>query len=206
VGRIRIIAGELRGRRMRVPEGREVRPTADRVREALFSILGARVAGARVLDAYAGSGALGFEALSRGAAEVLFIESDGKVARLLRDNGRDLGLEGCFTVRTARAADWLEQESPEVPFHLILADPPYEKAEIERFLPLAASPRWLSADGWIVVERGRSRIAVESAGTGIARFRSAVYGRSGLDFYRRVGWAEPETSRGGESPGRKPRK
>jgi 16S rRNA (guanine966-N2)-methyltransferase len=206
VGRIRIIAGQLRGRRIRVPEGRDVRPTADRVREALFSILGPRVTGARVLDAYAGSGALGFEALSRGAAEVVFIEADGRVARLLQDNGRELGLEGRFIVRNARAAGWLEQGSPGAPFDLILADPPYEEAEIKDFLPLAASSRWLSPGGWIVVERGRSLPAFELAVPGIHRFRSAVYGRSGLDFYRSEAGPGLGTEDAGDSPAGSSRK
>jgi len=189
-----------------VPEGPGVRPTADRVREALFAIVGPRVVAARVLDAYAGSGALGFEALSRGAAEVLFIESDRRVARLLRDNGLSLGLEGRFSVKNARAADWLEHGSPEAPFDLVFADPPYEKAEIDSFLPLAASPRWLSATGWIVVERGRSRPAIEVAGTGVSRFRTAFYGKSGLDFYRAGAVPGAKTGGGGGSPPGPPRK
>ena len=191
---------------IQVPDNREVRPTADRVREALFSILASRMVGARVLDAYAGSGALGFEALSRGAAHVLFIEADRRVARLLHDNGVDLGLEGRFSVRHARAADWLDHASPEIPFDLILADPPYEGAETASFLPLAASPRWLSPTGWIVVERGRSHHAVETAGHGVSRFRSAVYGRSGLDFYRADPDLAPENGAGEASTGGSTRK
>ncbi|MDX1388993.1 MAG: RsmD family RNA methyltransferase, partial [Acidobacteriota bacterium] len=86
MGRIRIIAGELRGRRIEVPEGLGVRPTPDRVREALFSSLGPDLTALRVLDAYAGSGALGFEALSRGAAHVTMIESDPKTLTVLARN------------------------------------------------------------------------------------------------------------------------
>ena len=189
-----------------MPDGRCLRPTADRVREALFSILGPRVAGARVLDAYAGSGALGFEALSRGAAHVLFIEADRRVARLLHENGLDLGLEGRFLVCHARAAGWLDLASPEAPFDLILADPPYKKDETASFLPLAASPRWLSPTGWFLVERGYSHLAVETAGHGVSRFRTAVYGRSGLDFYRAGADPVRQTGRGAASADESPRK
>jgi len=92
MGQIRIIAGSLKNRRIRVPPGEAVRPTSDRAREALFNILGTRVEGATVLDLYAGSGALGIEAFSRGAAVVTFLEADRKVLRVLQDNIRDLGI------------------------------------------------------------------------------------------------------------------
>ena len=92
MGTLRIIAGELRGRRIRVPATATVRPTAERAREALFSILAPVLPGAVVLDAYAGSGALGFEALSRGAARAVFVEADGTALGTLGDNVEELGL------------------------------------------------------------------------------------------------------------------
>jgi 16S rRNA (guanine966-N2)-methyltransferase len=119
-GTLRIIAGELKGRRIRVPAG-DVRPTPDRAREALFAILGDSVHGSRVLDAFSGSGALGFEALSRGARSVLFVESDPHVLATLRENARALAVEGrCSSVRGA-ALETLDGPGCG-PFDLILAD------------------------------------------------------------------------------------
>jgi len=181
MGRIRIIAGEFRGRRLVVPRGRQVRPTGERVREALFDILGERVAGARVLDAYAGTGALGLEALSRGAREVVFLESDRSAARLLRANVEALGAGGRCAVHDTDAVAWLEGPRVGPAFELILADPPYAADEGSRLVGRAAGR--LAPDGWLVLERDAARVAVEG-GEGLARFRTARYGRTCLDFYR----------------------
>src|SRR4051794_8025060 len=121
---MRVIAGAYRGRRLKVPPGRSTRPTADRVREALFSILG-DVAGLRVLDLYAGSGALGIEALSRGAAEVVFVESSRRAADVIRSNLRTVG-DPPATIRTANALVALAGD--EGPYDLVFADPPYSSA------------------------------------------------------------------------------
>lgn len=122
---MRVVAGTRGGRRLSAPPGRAVRPTSDRVREALFSILGADVVGARVLDCYAGSGALGIEALSRGAEHAVFVESDRRVTRTIRSNLAALELSGDVVVAdVARAATRL----PPGDFDLVLADPPYGHA------------------------------------------------------------------------------
>ncbi len=122
---MRIVAGRHRGRTLKTPPGRRTRPTADRVREALFSILGP-VDGLRVLDLYAGSGALGIEALSRGAASATFVESDRRTAQVVRDNLEALGERA--EVVTADALRWLESPPPEAVFDLVLLDPPYDSA------------------------------------------------------------------------------
>ena len=184
---IRIIAGELKGRKIRVPTGDAVRPTADRVREALFSILGERVRGARVLDAYSGSGALGFEALSRGAAKAVFLEADRAVVRLLRENAVKLGISPRCTIHCTEATAWLSAQRGADRFDLILADPPYAAAAAARFLHRASSPLWLAAGGWIVLERGAGLEARDEAGHGVVRFRSARYGHCCLDFYASTG-------------------
>ena len=118
---MRIVAGTLGGRRIAAPRGRDVRPTSDRVREALFSILGARVAGARVLDLFAGTGALGLEALSRGAATAVFVDRD---VSAVRANLEALGLEAevhrCDALAFVRAGGG--------PFDLVFLDPPYKSA------------------------------------------------------------------------------
>jgi 16S rRNA (guanine966-N2)-methyltransferase len=202
VGYLRIIAGEYRGRRIAVPPGVEVRPTADRVREALFSILGSAVRKARVLDAYAGSGALGFEALSRGAAQATFVEADRRALRTLRANAAALGVAERCTVHHGRVIDLLGRGAVAGPFDVVFADPPYEGTEAGAFLTLAASA--LAESGVVVVERDsrKEAAAVENLG----RSRTARYGRCCLDFYGRAGkaGAPGDTSSGvsGPPPGR----
>jgi len=184
MGRIRIIAGEFKGRRLVVPEARGTRPTGERVREALFSILGDRVAGARVLDAFSGTGALGLEALSRGAREVVFVESDRPAARQLRGNIEALGAAARCKVHEAEALGWLAGPRTGGSFDLILADPPYEAAPERRLLTGAAAGK-LTADGWLVLERSASSAPAEGVGEDLVLFRTARYGRTCLDFYRR---------------------
>jgi 16S rRNA (guanine966-N2)-methyltransferase len=121
---VRVVAGEYGGRRLEAPPGRGTRPTADRVREALFSILG-DISGARVLDLFAGSGALGIEALSRGAASADFLERDARAARTIRRNLDALGAEGRVHRRDVFA--WLGGVH-DVSYDLVFADPPYSSA------------------------------------------------------------------------------
>ena len=125
--RLRIIAGELGGRRIDAPAGRRTRPTMERVREAWFSAIQGRLYGARVVDLFAGSGALGIEALSRGAREVHFVESDRDAAGVIRRNLRELGVEGRGTVVRRDCFDFLADRFPERErYDLALGDPPYD--------------------------------------------------------------------------------
>jgi 16S rRNA (guanine(966)-N(2))-methyltransferase RsmD len=184
MGRIRIIAGEFKGRRLVVPEGLDVRPTSERVREALFSILGSRVLEARVLDAYAGTGALGIEALSRGAREVVFVESDPAAARRIREHLEALGVVLRAPVHQADALAWLRGPGGGGPFGLILADPPYAAEEGRARFGRASAVR-LARGGWLVLERDAAASPAPLAGSELVLFRSARYGRSCLDFYER---------------------
>jgi 16S rRNA (guanine966-N2)-methyltransferase len=120
---VRVVAGEFKGRRLVAPRGARTRPTADKVREALFSMLG-DVDGARVLDLYAGSGALGIEALSRGAASAVFVERDPRAVAAIEQNLKPLGVEA--TVAHADAVRWLARE--EGRYDLVFCDPPYDVA------------------------------------------------------------------------------
>ena len=184
MGSVRIVAGELRGRRLPVPAGRSVRPTSDRVREALFSILGERVRGARVLDAYSGTGALGFEALSRGAAEATFIESDPGTAGRLEENARRFGVASRCRVLCCRVLDRLAGNAEKAPFDLVFADPPYGSvAEVSSFLGLAGRAEVLAGGGSIVIERDFD--APEAVAPGLERARSERYGSTRVDFYYR---------------------
>jgi 16S rRNA (guanine966-N2)-methyltransferase len=129
----RIIAGIFGGRRLTVPADARVRPTADRVREAWMSILGDRLLGARVLDLFAGSGALGLEALSRGAGQATFVELAGASLVALRANIDALGVGDRVTVRRADAMRFIERLGPEA-YDLVLADPPYSLPHAERLV------------------------------------------------------------------------
>lgn len=125
---MRIVGGTLRGRPLRAPRGLDIRPTADRVREAWFNILGPRLPGARVLDLFAGSGALGLEALSRGAAAVTFVERHPAALRALSANVRGLGMEDHATVRRQDALALVATLDARA-FDIALADPPYQTDE-----------------------------------------------------------------------------
>jgi 16S rRNA (guanine(966)-N(2))-methyltransferase RsmD len=143
-----VIAGRWGGRRLRAPAGAATRPTSDRVREALFAILGERVEGARVLDLYAGSGALGIEALSRGAAEATFVDSAPAAVRAIRANLEALGAEA--EVRRADAGRFLRSASGEGRhYDLVFLDPPYRLAErlgreLSEALPAVLAPGGLA--------------------------------------------------------------
>jgi 16S rRNA (guanine966-N2)-methyltransferase len=182
-GRLRIIAGELKGRRIAIPPGVPIRPTADRVREALFSILGGSVVDAEVLDLYSGSGALGFEALSRGAAGVSFVEADRRAVDALRATAARLGVERRCMFFHAHALRYLSEGGSPGPFRLALADPPYDSLDHGPLLPLAAAR--LATGGLLVVERDAAHEPPQAAGSGLERTRTARYGRCCLDFYHR---------------------
>ncbi len=152
----RVIAGTAGGRTLRTPPGSGTRPTSDRVREALFSALDARdaVRGSRVLDLYAGSGALGLEAASRGAASVVLVESDRRAADVIAGNARDLGLTGIRVARATVGAHLAPDPSTEEPAHLVFVDPPYDLDETALGAVLdRLRAGWLAPGGLLVVER-----------------------------------------------------
>ncbi len=176
-----MIAGELRGRRFATTPGRTTRPTADRVRESMFGLLGSTPEGARVLDAFAGSGALGIEALSRGATHVVFVESARPALRVLRANLAALNLAARSTVR---AGDALEIPEPgSVLFDLVFADPPYTEGLEPRIVVGAASR--LSPGGVLVLEHS-SRTAAPAPPEGLAIWKARRYGDTTLTLYVRV--------------------
>ncbi len=148
---MRIIAGTHRGRRIAAPRGEATRPTGDRVREALFNLIGP-VDDAAVLDLYAGSGALGLEALSRGARRCVFVETDGEACRVIRQNLEALGLTGALVLQRDAAAVLRAEQAAERRYELVLLDPPYGSwATLEPVLaPLLAGT--VAEGGLVVVE------------------------------------------------------
>jgi len=156
--RLRVIAGSLRGRRLVAPAGESVRPTKDIVREAVFSALVARdaVADAAVLDLYAGTGALGVEAVSRGAACAVFVERDPAALAAITQNVEqfDLGSRARI-VRLDVTRFLVGPPPPEAPFGLVLADPPYDTsdADVAALLQALSAPGWLTDDALVTVER-----------------------------------------------------
>jgi len=132
---LRIIAGEFKGRRLKTPAGRVVRPTADRIKEAWFSILQQSIPDARVLDLFAGSGALGFEALSRGAVAVDFVETHGASLAAIRENAALLDVAARITIHRSDAMRFAERLQPGA-YDVAFADPPYASAEAERLVAL----------------------------------------------------------------------
>ena len=192
MGSLRIIAGTLKGRRIRVLDVAGLRPTPDRAREALFDILGHDLSGVRVLDAFAGTGALGLEALSRGAATAAFVESDPRIAEALRSTLRELGVESRGRVITARAEGSALSGLGGGPFDLVLADPPYAAArEREGFLRDLARARGVLASAVrLAIERERGNDPVPPP-EGFERVRIAHYGRTCFDFYARSAAGPP---------------
>jgi 16S rRNA (guanine966-N2)-methyltransferase len=172
---MRVVGGRLRGRSLASPKTNVIRPTADRLREALFNILlhayDDPIDGARVLDLFAGSGALGIEAVSRGAAFVLFVDDGAEARALLRENVATLGLGGTSKV-FRRDATKLGPAHPIEPFSLVFLDPPYGKGLAEKALASAHAGGWLTADALIVVEEAaKSAFAVPEGFTEMERRR-----------------------------------
>ncbi|GAA2184259.1 16S rRNA (guanine(966)-N(2))-methyltransferase RsmD [Micromonospora lupini] len=184
----RIVAGTLGGRRIAAPPGAGTRPTSDRVREALFSAIEAEVDldGARFADLYAGSGAVGLEALSRGARHVLLVESDPRAARVIRENVATLRAGSAVRLVTARVATVLASGPDGGPYDVVFADPPYAvpDEEITALLTTLVDGGWLVPDALVVVERSRRTRQFEWV-EGITPERSRRYGETTLWYGRR---------------------
>ncbi|MEU0115701.1 16S rRNA (guanine(966)-N(2))-methyltransferase RsmD [Streptomyces bobili] len=185
----RVIAGRAGGRRLAVPPGAGTRPTSDRAREALFStwqslLGGAPLDGERVLDLYAGSGAVGLEALSRGAGHTLLVEADARAARTVRENVKTLGLPGA-EVRAGKAWQVI-QTPPTEPYQLVFLDPPYAVTDddLREILLTLRSQGWLAAEALVTVERS-TRGGIFDWPDGFEAIRSRRYGE-GTFWYGRA--------------------
>ncbi|HTC06910.1 MAG TPA: 16S rRNA (guanine(966)-N(2))-methyltransferase RsmD [Xanthobacteraceae bacterium] len=173
---MRVVGGSLRGRPLAAPKSQSIRPTADRLREALFNILihayGDPIAGARVLDLFAGTGALGIEALSRGAAFTLFVDDGAEARALLRENVATLGLGGTSRI-FRRDATKLGPAHPVEPFALAFLDPPYGKGLAGQALASARAGGWFVPDALIVVEEAKK--SAFAAPEGFAEIERRAY-------------------------------
>jgi 16S rRNA (guanine966-N2)-methyltransferase len=156
---MRVVGGRLRGRNLAAPSSRDIRPTADRLRESVFNILmhayDNPIEGARVLDLFAGTGALGIEAVSRGAAFALFVDNGAEARALLRNNVESLGLGGVTKVYRRDATD-LGPAHPVEPFALVFLDPPYGKGLAEQALASLRDGGWLVPSALLVVEEAKA--------------------------------------------------
>ena len=179
---MRVIAGELRGSVIRTPAGGRVRPTYDRVRESLFSMIEPRLEGAAVLDLFAGSGGLGIECLSRCAESVTFVEVDPSVMRVVRENVGRLGLAARCRLISADALVVLGRAVPGGPFDIVFVDPPYASGLSVRALELLEESHALAEDALVVVERATADPPPDETGR-LDRFRTKAYGSTTVDFY-----------------------
>lgn len=185
----RVIAGRAGGRRLAVPPGTGTRPTSDRAREGLFStwqsLLGGPLEGERVLDLYAGSGAVGLEALSRGAGHALLVEADARAARIIRENVKTLGLPGA-EVRSGKAEQIVQGSAPTDPYDLVFLDPPYAVSDddLREILLTLRTQGWLAAEALVTVERS-TRGGEFSWPDGFDAIRARRYGE-GTFWYGRA--------------------
>jgi 16S rRNA (guanine966-N2)-methyltransferase len=181
---MRIVAGSHGGRRLKAPSGSRVRPTPDKVREALFSILGDRVERATFLDLFAGTGAVGFEALSRGALRVHAVEQSNLVRRVIKENAESLGLQAQMQISSGqipRCLDGLAQRLS--PFDFIFADPPYGQGYPDMLLNLSSLLQLIKPEGTLVIELPRGE---EPQADGWRGLDIRHYGDTLLSFFAPV--------------------
>ena len=175
---MRVIAGSAGGTRLDAPRDRAIRPITDRVKETLFGILGDRVLDARVLDLYAGSGAIGIEALSRGAARATFVERSHDAVEVIRANLRRTRLQDLGDVRASQVDRFLAGADAAAPYDLVVLDPPYEErailAPLERLVPILAP-------GATVVVKAFWRTSIPTP-EGLRTWRERRFGETALTF------------------------
>ena len=181
---MRVIAGEAKGRRLKGPRGTKTRATSDKVKGAVLNILADRIVGVRMLDLFAGTGAVGIEALSRGAAQVDFVESDEDSVALLEENLTACGFMDRASIHHSDAFRYIKKEA-DGPYRIIFADPPYYSWQIKKLLPVLGRGAILSPGGLAVVEHFRKTDLPEEIGK-LRRLRTYEYGGTMLTVYERL--------------------
>lgn len=181
---MRVITGSAKGLRLKAPVGWATRPTGDRVKESLFSILGQRVVGAKVLDLFAGTGNLGIEALSRGAESAVFVDENSGCAKIIRENLAHTHLEQAGGVRRGDVFTVLRQLAAEgSSFDLVFCDPPYDKGFVDKVLQLVAEKNLLAPRGTLIMEHsGREKAAPIEP---VRCVRQERYGQTRISFFQR---------------------
>ena len=183
---MRIIAGTFRSRPLQTPAGFATRPTSDRLRETVFNVLAPRIEGARFLDLYAGSGAVGMEALSRGAEHVVFVEGAPAALKVLRANLERLGLKSGFSIQASAVREVLRRAASGTQgFDVVFLDPPYD-AEAEYLTTLGAlgsAASGMLAAGAVVIAEHRRKARLEDAYGALRRTRLLEQGDAALSFY-----------------------
>jgi len=182
---VRVIAGRARGRKLKPPADRSVRPTSDRVREAIFDLLGPGPPAERVLDLFAGTGALGIEALSRGASRAVFVDADRASVSLVRANLDACDLAGQAEVIRRDVLRFLRAGGPQPAFDLVLIDPPYGRGLVEARLEALAAGGWLAPGGRVVCETEAGLASAERVGD-LERVKQRTYGDTGVSIYALV--------------------
>jgi 16S rRNA (guanine966-N2)-methyltransferase len=185
---MRIVGGKLKGRAIKTPEGKNTRPTSDRARESIFNVLAHAewappLEGARVIDAFAGSGALGFEAISRGAAFCLFVETESAARGCIRDNVETFQLFGVTRIHRRSAVDLGPKPAGVgMPFNLVFMDPPYAYNLVPPALEQLVRGQWITPDALVVAETGADEAAPEAPGW--TALDSRIYGAARVTFFR----------------------
>jgi 16S rRNA (guanine(966)-N(2))-methyltransferase RsmD len=180
---LRVISGNYGGQKLKTLPGRETRPTADRVREALFNVLNPRILNCRFLDLYAGSGAVGVEALSRGAEQATFIDANPKAVKIIQENLMHLGLQEQSEVICAKLPEGLNRIGAKgYKFDLVFVDPPYWKDLGVNVLSVVNQYNLLSANGWVIVETA-AKETLPKVIEGLECFREKRYGDTRLSYF-----------------------
>jgi 16S rRNA (guanine966-N2)-methyltransferase len=188
---MRVIAGTFRSRQLKSLKGLDLRPTSDRLRETLFNVLSSRVKSARLVDAFAGTGAVGIEAISRGAGEVVFLENHPPAAKLIQTNLDFLGIRSGVRLMTADALHSLQlladtHKSTSLAFDIVFLDPPYAASEeYRRVLNFLGNAVFL-AEGSMVIAEHRSKVGLPEQFGHLRRYRVLKQGDASLSFYRFV--------------------
>ncbi|SMO70205.1 16S rRNA (guanine(966)-N(2))-methyltransferase RsmD [Gracilimonas mengyeensis] len=178
---MRIITGKLKGRRISIPDGLDVRPTTDRTKESIFNLIEARyyLDGTSILDLFAGSGNLGFEALSRGSDHVTAIEHDAGNTKLIEKTAAELGVEDQMRVVCADVQHYLS--GPATPHHFIFCDPPYDYPSMEEVVDKVFAKDWLTEEGWLLLEHDKYKDFSDHEFWAESR----AYGRTIVSIFRR---------------------
>ena len=183
---MRVVAGRIKGRRLKAPPGQRVRPTPAKVKEALFSILADHMVGARVLDLFAGTGGIGIEALSRGAEHVDFVEQHHGSLQTLRNNIKECGLASRTRIHRNNVLSFLRKmRSSITPFDIVFADPPYHTGILTKLLPLLSRGDMITRTDIMIIEHFHKINLPERIGH-LYRFRADRYGDTVISFYRRT--------------------